>query len=146
MATLRTHRPIVEFFRETTGYYELKTNTPLYMKIVKKEYTLTHDDSDVARHYGWKFDSRLPAIGREYRELKQGGRQAPEQPDARALEPEVRRIIADLDDQGRWVSTYSGERLVGQPKFSPNTRYLASEVFSRNVETLAEYLRATRPR
>ena len=40
--------------------------------------------------------------------------------------------------------TKSGERLVGQPRFAPNTRYISSAVFSRNVETLSEYLMAAR--
>jgi hypothetical protein len=34
--------------------------------------------------------------------------------------------------------------VVGQPKFPKGFRYLSSEVFSRNVEVLSEYLRATR--
>ena len=35
------------------------------------------------------------------------------------------------DADGRWVSTYDGEALVGQPKFAPGERYLSSAVFSR---------------
>ena len=36
----------------------------------------------------------------------------------------------------------NGEPLVGQPKFSLGDRYLSSAVFSRNIETLCEYLAA----
>ena len=57
---------------------------------------------------------------------------------------EVREIIAALDDQGRWVSKYTGERLVGQPKFRPGDEYLSSAVFSRNVETLSRFLASGR--
>lgn len=32
-------------------FYELKTNKPLYFT---KDYQLTHDDSDVPTHYGFK--------------------------------------------------------------------------------------------
>jgi len=59
------------------------------------------------------------------------------------VEQQVRQINENLDDQGRWLSIYQEERLVGQPKFKLNTPYIASEVFSRNIETLSEYLMAT---
>jgi hypothetical protein len=49
-----------------------------------------------------------------------------------------------LDNQGRWVSHYDGESLVGQPKFARNARYLSSERFSRNMTILANYLRSQR--
>ena len=55
---------------------------------------------------------------------------------------EVRRIIRELDAEGRWITAYAGERLVGQPKFEQGFRYISSEVFSRNVETLSDYLAA----
>ena len=56
----------------------------------------------------------------------------------------MKKIIAALDDQGRWVSTHAGEGLVGQPKFAGGFSYLNSAVFSRNVETLSEFLAASR--
>ncbi len=56
----------------------------------------------------------------------------------------VRRIIRDLDAEGRWISTYDGERLIGQPKFERGFRYLSSDAFSRNVQTLAVYLASVR--
>ena len=43
-------------------------------------------------------------------------RPAPARP-AKELEEDVRRIIRELDEEGRWITTYAGERLVGQPKF-----------------------------
>ncbi len=49
--------------------------------------------------------------------------------------------FTSLDPQGRWVERYQGERLVGQPKFASGQPYLSSETFSRNLETLAEYVR-----
>ena len=53
----------------------------------------------------------------------------------------VLRVLRALDAEGRWVSTYGGERLVGQPKFERGFRYLDSGVFARNIELLAEYLK-----
>lgn len=125
-------------------YYELKTNRPLYMQRAGgRNYELTYDDSRLPNHYGWKIDSRLDAIEREYQALKAGKLEtAP--PSTAELEQEVRRIIQTIDAQGRWISTYRGERLVGQPKFRPNSPYLSSELFSKNVETLARYLAANK--
>jgi PelA/Pel-15E family pectate lyase len=117
-------------------YYELRTNKPLY---VDKSYRLTHDDSSVPGHYGWKQPARFDEIEKAYQDAKKGASPAPAR-SARELEEEVRKVIRALDSEGRWVTTYAGERLVGQPRFAPRFRYLSSAVFSRNVETLSEYL------
>jgi hypothetical protein len=122
-------------------FYELGTDKPLYMDA---EYRLTYDDSAAPAHYGWKVRSRLDDIERAYKEAEAGA--GP--PAARRSVPseaEVRRIIGDLDEQGRWVMTVGAERPAGQPKFPPMFRYLSSAVFNRNVEALAAYLAAGRP-
>lgn len=126
-------------------YYELKTNKPLYMTRSGDEYSLTYDDSDLPDHYGWKVASRLEAIEREFAALTTSGAKGQE-PGARsrAAADEVRRIIADLDPQGRWISQYAGEPLYGQPKFRPGEEYISSAIFSRNLELLSAYLTAGR--
>jgi hypothetical protein len=125
-------------------FYELRTNRPLYMSRRGETYTLTYDDSDLPSHYGWKIDSRLDALDARYKRLKSGvARQENDRPNAE-LEPKAKQIINDLDEKGRWISTYRGEPLVGQPKFARNGLYISSEVFSRNIETLSEYVLATR--
>lgn len=116
-------------------YYELKTNRPLYMDA---SYRLTYDDAAAPSHYGWKQNARFSEIEQAY-QTALAGSPAPARR-AEAPEGEVRRIIRELDGSGRWVSTFAGERLVGQPKFAPSFRYLSSEVFSRNLETLSGYL------
>jgi len=121
-------------------YYEFQTNKPLYMDA---RYQLTYDDSAAPAHYGWKQPSRFDAIEKEYLAAKGGA--APARTAAGAeLEAAVRRIVKELDDEGRWVSRYDGDRLVGQPKFATGFAYLSSAVFSRNVETLSEYLAASK--
>jgi PelA/Pel-15E family pectate lyase len=125
-------------------YYELKTNKPLYMTRRGDEYSLTYDDANLPDHYGWKVDSRLQAIEREFRAIRAGGERLAKRPAMQELEKHARQAIDELDEQGRWISTYQGERLVGQPKFPPNFQFLNSGVFSRNVERLSEYLMATR--
>ena len=54
-------------------------------------------------------------------------------------------ILDTLDPEGRWISTYNGERLVGQPRFRPGFRYLSSDRFSRNIEALSAFIAASRP-
>lgn len=125
-------------------YYELKTNRPLYMTRRGDEYSLTYDDKDLPDHYGWKVESRLEAIERKYAAISEsevGSREgeAPAEPPISA--DDVRKTIAALDDQGRWISTYAGERLTGQPKFKPGEQYLASAVFSRNLERLSAFVK-----
>jgi hypothetical protein len=123
-------------------YYELKTNKPLYMTI---DYQLTYSDADVPPHYGWKVVSRLEAIERDYMAAA-GGDRGQQTGDRKTPSPdEVRKIISALDDQGRWVSTFAeGQRLVGQPKFKPGFLFLDSGVFSKNLETLSDFVSAAR--
>lgn len=124
---------------QVARYYELKTNKPLYMDAA---YQLTYDDATAPDHYGWKQSARFDAIEVAYRQAKDGTNVAPA---ALMIDADkaVRRIVTELDADGRWVSTYAGEHLVGQPKFANGFRYVSSGVFSRNVETLSRYLTAT---
>jgi PelA/Pel-15E family pectate lyase len=124
-------------------FYELKTNKPLYMFRRGDFYTLTYEDSDLPSHYAWKINSRLEKIETRYYQLKQGITVIKPKHDIANLKRQVRKINENLDEKGRWISTYQGEHLAGQPKFKLNTLYISSEVFSRNIETLSEYLIAT---
>jgi hypothetical protein len=123
-------------------YNELQTNKPLYMTRKGETYSLTHDDSDLPDHYGWKITSRLDAIDNRYQVLTgpDAVAVAVSAPAGPSLEQEARRIIGELDEQGRWVSTYNGGLTVGQPKWKPGFQHLSSEVFSRNLSTLAFYV------
>lgn len=121
-------------------YYELHTNRPIYMSRKGKTYSLTYDDSNLPKHYGWKWESRLDELEQQYRDALA---------DRPVVQPvvtarDVRAILDDLDNDGRWVSVYSGGRLVGQPKMPVGTRYLSSERFSRNLTTLSRYVQATK--
>jgi hypothetical protein len=120
-------------------FYELQTNRPLYMKRRGDLYQLTYDDSRLPSHYGWKIASRLDEIGRAFRRVQRGEALRPAVVPAE-LQDEVTRIVRSLDEQGRWIDTYSGQRLVGQPKFREAERYISSATFSRNMELLADYL------
>lgn len=119
-------------------YLELQTNKPLYMNA---KYELSYDDAEAPGHYGWKPSSRLPRIKQQNAAAVRGDDPKASR-DANDLAGKVRKLIASLDDQGRWVSTYGGERLIGQPKFKPGERYLSSAVFAANVTALSEFLAA----
>ncbi len=45
----------------------------------------------------------------------------------------------------RWLSTNEGQPLVGHPRIKPGETFIASEVFSANLEALSAYLRTTNP-
>ena len=117
-------------------YYEFGTNRPLYMN---RNYELTYDDNDVPAHYGWKQSARFDEIEKHYQDVLAGDYQLP--PTSLIYpEEDVKRIIHDLDEEGRWISTFEGERLTGQPKFKPGFRFISSEVFIRNMDILSDYL------
>jgi PelA/Pel-15E family pectate lyase len=119
-------------------YCELKTNRPLYMT---KDYALTYDDADVPAHYAWKSSAKLDRLVRRYE-----GQVAGRFPDPEKLrtvtDEQVRTILSTLDAEGRWVSVYSKNGLVGQPKFAEGMRYISSAVFNENLEVLSHYLRS----
>ncbi len=114
-------------------FYELHTNKPLYMD---SKYQLTYGDSDLPSHYGWKVPSRLDKIEKAYKSFGQESSSKPKKVDP----AHVRQVLADLDEQGRWVSTYHGEKLTGQPKFAEGQKYLSSKVFINNIKVLSAYL------
>ncbi len=117
-------------------YYELETNRPLYMNRRGKEYSLTYDDSKLPKHYGWKWPSRIEELKAKLAQMRRGN--VPARP--AVAEDEVHKIIRQLDEQGRWVSTYDGSRLVGQAKMPIGAKYLSSEVFSTNLTSLSSFL------
>ena len=128
-------------------FYELETNRPLYMD---SAYQLTYDDSDVPQHYSWKINSKLKQLSRQ---LKTWEAQAPDRlpqdapPSIQTLEQhwqKINPIINQMDDQGRWVSTFAGERLTGQPRFTEGFRYLASQVFNSNLAKLSDFIALAR--
>lgn len=119
-------------------FYELKSNRPLYMT---SDYRLTYDDSDVPQHYGWKQTDHLDAIERDLQSALAGQEHSDSQKrSSEQWEPEVRRILAELDTRGRWVSVFKGQKLMGQPRFPKGFRFLSSEVFAANLNVLSQYL------
>lgn len=122
-------------------FLELQTNRPLYMERSGKVYSLTYDDSNLPDHYGWKIDGKVDRLAERFERARRGGKWGP-----RKVGPdEVRRILAELDGEGRWVTVAKGgDRLVGQPKFAEGERYVSSQLFSDHMTKLATYVSSQR--
>ncbi len=118
-------------------YYELETNKPLYMTRNGKQYSLTHDDSNLPDHYGWKTESRIAELEARYQAIMS---RAPEPVPTSVTEAEALKIVGALDDRGRWLSTYDGGLIVGQPSWKPGFVHISSAVFSDNLTRLSRYL------
>jgi hypothetical protein len=114
-------------------FYEFKTNKALYMDA---RYQLTYDDSAAPSHYGWTQPARFKQIEKQYHDAKNGVVAKSRGVDVK----DVARILRELDTEGRWITTHDGTKLVGQPKFAQGFRYISSDVFSRNVETLSRFI------
>jgi hypothetical protein len=127
-------------------FYELKTNPPLYFT---RDYQLTYDDRDVPTHYAFKVGHRLDALERQYQRLRAADPKdlrTPHRPTGSRGSPrmidQVRKVIADLDDQGRWVETKS---LAYHGPQDPTRRVIDCGTFVRNMGVLSAYLAALKP-
>ncbi len=121
-------------------YYEMQSNRPLYMNRNGRDYFLTYDDKNLPDHYGWKTDQKLEKLKNEYRKLVSSPKSTKAQ---RKVTPsQVQPILASMDDQGRWITTYKDQLLVGDQKFRPGDQYISSETFAEHIETLSGYLKS----
>lgn len=128
-------------------FYELQTNKPLYFT---KEYVLTHDDSDIPTHYGFKVDAKLDGLSQEYEKLAAldtAGLEAIRRPKPKkpgkpspSLEAETRKVIAALDARGAWVEDGT---LKYHGKGDSTRRVITSETFIKNLRTLSRYVAQT---
>lgn len=126
-------------------FIELKTDKPLYMT---RDYELTYDDRNVPTHYGWKRKSELAEIEKELAECRKQIKELPYKADQPIVvnRTKVNRVrlaeaMQTCDEKGRWVSTYQGESLPGQPKLAKGFRYLSSDRFAKNVQQIAAAIR-----
>lgn len=125
-------------------FYELRANKPLYFT---KQYELTYSDDDVPTHYSFKSGNGMDGIERTYRQLlkldpkqlQQPPSTSPGKPSPAQIE-QVRRVIAGLDDKGRWVEE---GRLSYYGPDDPTRRVIDCRTFIRNVGVLSGYLAAS---
>jgi hypothetical protein len=116
-------------------FYELGTNKPIYGdRDGKIHYRLDEISEERRRGYAWQGSFNIPATIAYFEEVQKTGRQASlakhaQQPartevQRAALNEEAERVIAALDERGRWIA---------------NGR-IETRVFIRNVQTLCDYL------
>lgn len=67
-------------------YYELRTNRPLYMNRKGKDYFLTCDDTDLPSYHGWKQNTEVDALEKEYATLTSSKPRQKAEPSAAELE------------------------------------------------------------
>jgi len=123
-------------------FYELKTNTPLYLK--RDVYTLTYDDSDLPTHYGFKTDCRVDKLEARYHVLAAGGTPRVSKSNLKTLSKDVTRILSELDPESRWITDQNGDPVVDGANLNPEELFLDSAVFSKNLSRLAEFLKVAR--
>lgn len=129
-------------------FYELKTNKPLYFT---RKYALTYRDDDLPTHYGFKVGSKLDSIQRDYERLaslspeKLAELHRPAKPPrlSRSLEKRALSVANRLDEQGRWTET---GRLRTYPADDNADKVIECRTFIRNMDVLADYVRAARPK
>jgi PelA/Pel-15E family pectate lyase len=139
-------------------FYEVGSNRPLYFT---RTYQLTYKDDDLPIHYSFKGEFGIGALIRRYQALSATGATPPPTPAAnrtreqwRALaekaEPQVKTVLAGLDEQGRWAKsvprteeTRDAEGRVGKSvdKEHPLDMMYTSTLVA-NLRVLAEYVTA----
>lgn len=118
-------------------YYELITNRPLYMSRRGDRYSLTYDDENLPSHYGWKSESRIDQLRKSFQRVRAGKPPIPP-PSRKQVLHRASAAINALDGDDRWISTFGGQRLVGQAKMAVGEKYLSSQVFSDNLRALSD--------
>ena len=124
-------------------YYELKTNRPLFMEKEGDVYSLTYDDSNLPSHYSWKTKSKAAKLQDAYDGIRQRLGKPQSKTSIAKLARQAEDSMAAMEEQGRWVTSATGERLVGQTKFAVEQQYLSSAAFNENLESLAEFIAST---
>jgi PelA/Pel-15E family pectate lyase len=122
--------------------YELGTNTPVYGdRDGKIKYRVEDLSPERQTGYSWKGAYGVAGAIAAYEGVKAAGRDATlarqkaaaekaRTPEAHAervrqLEPQVKRIVGELDATGRWISNYRGTPAISTETFIFNTRLLA---------------------
>lgn len=122
--------------------YEIGTNTPIYGdRDGKIKYRVEDLSPERQTGYSWKGAYGVAGAIAAYDGVKAAGRNAtlakqqaaaekartPAAKAARArqLEPQVKRIVGELDATGRWIADYRGKPAIRTETFIVNTRLLA---------------------
>ena len=121
-------------------FYELETNKPLYF--TKDDYILTYDDSNLPTHYGFKSNSNVQKLEVRYQILIQGDRPKVNKSNFKSLRKDADRILGELDSESRWVTDKNGAPAINSNRPDLSVLFLESNVFSKNLSRLAEFVTA----
>lgn len=130
-------------------FYELGTNRPLYFTM---DYMLTYSDEDMPTHYSFKGAYSTQSVVRAMERIEEIGLEAYAQAlqprwlsaeerlaAARAMEENVRKVLAERDEEGRWVTTRGGYMPGDAPRLDMQT-------WQRNMKVLSDYLKLVNDR
>lgn len=134
-------------------YYELGSNRPIFGDRDGKIYYRLSDISEERRNnYSWQSDYGFPSTKRAYEKLMNVGREAiarsrvPKQYSAkektqrmRSLAGKVRKVVSQLDEKGRWITT--GKLKKRNYEFDDR---IETSVFMKNANVLIEFLQLAR--
>lgn len=123
-------------------FYEMQSNRPLYF--VRDTYELTYDDDNLPTHYGFKTKPQIEKIEKRFQELTQSGKFSKSVSNLKTLTRDAERIISELDAEGRWLSDDEGKPVTAATRLKGESQVISSELFSRNMQRLAEYFSAAR--
>jgi PelA/Pel-15E family pectate lyase len=121
-------------------FYELQTNTPLYL--TKDSYELTYSDLNLPTHYSFKSQSRVKELEMRYKELLKGRKTEPRGRSLKTLTKDAQRILSERSESGLWVTDDKGRMVTTTSGKDPSTLWLESRQFSQRLSRLAEFLQA----
>ena len=127
-------------------FYEFKTNRPLYFT---KDYQVTYSDADMPTHYSFKVGNKLEAIEAEFKRLSaipqedwkpatlfQTARPKKATPE---LTQQAAAVMQDQNEVGAWLQPATK---TSQGTIPPGTPSLYSQTFTKNIQTLANFIAA----
>ena len=143
----------IAYFRRSTlpdgqlaRFYELKANKPLYF--TKDDYLLTYSDANMPTHYAFKVGNGIDSIERQYKQVLalspdqlKPAASTSRRKASQSLTAQVERVIAALDDRGRWVQN---GRLKYHGDDDPTRRVIDCRTFAANLRVLSGFLATER--
>ncbi len=107
-----------------------------------KNFSSLDDDKTQSAVYEFKAKPRIDRIEQRYQELKQTGEFRKSVSNLKTLTRDAERIVSELDSEGRWLSNEKGEPVTAATHLKGESQVISSELFSRNMQRLSEYLTA----
>ncbi|MFP6763183.1 MAG: pectate lyase [Planctomycetaceae bacterium] len=131
---------------QVARFYELRTSRPLYF--TRDTYILTHDDSSLPTHYGFKIRSDVKKLRQSYEAARKSGRETTPLWSIQRRRPglssglarDAAQIAAALDSRGAWVEHGSLRARGNDPK---PQNVITTRTFVRNLARLSAYVAAT---